>query len=110
MSMILVTLHLKTAAEMRMNILRTILSMTGPTSVQPGCVNCELFSSTQNDDQLLLLEVWESRETLTQHIQSDEFRKVLAAMDSACEPPEVRFYETNFHEGMELIEEALNNK
>ena len=107
MSMILVTLHLKTAAEMRMNILRTIHSMTGPTSAQPGCVNCELFSSTQNDDKLLLLEIWESRETLTQHIQSDEFRKVMAAMDSACEPPELLFYETNVPQGMDLVEKTF---
>ena len=81
--------------------------MTSSTSAQLECVNCELFSSTQNDDQLLLMQIWESSEALTQHLQSDEFRKVMAAMDSASEPPELLFYEVNKPMGMELVEETI---
>jgi quinol monooxygenase YgiN len=110
MGMIIVSLRLKTAPEMRMNILRTIHSMLGSTSAQPGCLNCELFSNTQNDDKIFLLEIWDSKESLTKHLQSEEFRKVMSAMDSACEPPEVLFYETKSHEGMELIEKAISSK
>lgn len=111
MSMILVTLRLKTDVKSRMNILKTIHSMTGLTSAQPECVNCELFSGTQNDDQLILLQIWKSKKALRQHIQSDEFRKVMAAMDSASEPPELLFYETNnIPQGMEFVEETIGWK
>ena len=81
--------------------------MIGPTQAQPDCLYCEMFGSTQDDDTLLLLEKWKSQEDLEQHIKSDEFRKVMAAMDSACEPPEINFYETDSPEGMELIEKIL---
>ena len=110
MSMIIVTLQLKVAPEKRMQILKTIHSMIGPTSAQPGCLHCDFFGSTQNDDILILLEKWETQETLNQHIKSDEFLKVLAAMDTACEPPEISFYGIDSCAGMELVEKVLGEK
>ena len=110
MKKVITLMHLKAAPEKRMNILKTIHAMIGPTNAQPGCLHCELFSSTQNDDQLLLLEKWDSQESLEQHIKSDEFRKVMAAMDSACEPPKIRFYETNTLGGMDLLEKIFGVK
>jgi len=107
MSTVIVTLHLKVAPEKRLNILKTIHTMIGPTSAQPDCLYCELFGSTQDDDELLLLEKWDSQESLEQHIQSNEFRNVMAAMDAACEPPEINFYEIGSPEGMELVEKIL---
>ena len=110
MNMIIVTLHLKVAPEKRMHILETIRSMIGPTSVQPGCLHCDFFGSTQNDDILILLEKWESQENLNQHIKSDEFLKVLAAMDTASEQPQISFYEVKSCAGMELVEKVLGAK
>ena len=110
MNMVITIMHLKTAPENRMNILKTIHTMLGPTNAQPGCLHCELFGSTQNDDQLLLLEKWDSQESLDQHIKSDEFRKVMAAMDSACEQPTVDFYETNSLGGMDMVEKIFGVK
>ena len=93
-----------------MQILKTIHLMIGPTSAQPGCLHCGLLGSTQNDDILVLLEKWESQETLNQHIKSDEFRKILAAMDSACEQPQISFYGIDSCAGMELVEKVLRGK
>ena len=109
MSMIIVTLQLKVAPEKRLNILKTIHTMIGPTQAQPECICCELFGSTQDDDTLLLMEKWESQASMEHHIQSDDFRKVMAAMDAACQPPEISFYETDSPQGMELIEKILGS-
>ena len=92
MKMVITIMHLKAAPDKRMNILRTIHTMIGPTNAQPGCLHCELSGSTQHDDQLLMLEKWDSQDSLEQHIKSDESRKVLAAIDSACEQPQVSIY------------------
>jgi quinol monooxygenase YgiN len=108
--MVITTMHLTAAPEKRMNIIKTIHTMIGPTNAQPGCLHCELFSSTQNDDKLFLLEKWDSQESLEQHIKSDEFRKVLAAMDAACAPPTIGFYETNSLGGMDLLENIFGVK
>ncbi len=107
MNTVITTIHLQTAPEKRMDIIKIIHTMIGPTNAHPGCLHCELFSSTQNDDSLFLLEKWDSQLSLEQHIKSDEFRKVMAAMDSACEPPEIHFYDTNSLGGMDLLEKIL---
>ena len=105
--MIIVTLHLKVAPAKRLNVLKTIHSMIGPTSVQSGCLGCNFYSSTQNDDELILIQKWESREKLERHIRSDEFRKILAAMEAVIEPPEITFLTVASTEGMELVERIL---
>ena len=110
MNMVITILQLKAAPEKRLNIIKTIHAMIGPTKAQSGCLHCELFSSTQNDDKLILLEKWESQGTLNQHIKSEEFRKVLAAMDTAYEQPELNFYEIDSLAGMDLVEKVLGVK
>ena len=105
--MIIVTLHLKVAPEKRVNALEVIHSMIGPTSVQPGCLNCNFYSSTRNDDELILMQKWESHEKLERHIRSDEFRKILAAMETAKEAPRLCFSEVASTEGMALVEKIL---
>ena len=105
--MIIVTLHLKVAPEQRLNVLKTVHAMIGPTTVQSGCLHCGFYSNTQNDDELILLEKWESREALERHILSDDFRKLLAAMETANEPPEISFNTPASTEGMELVEKLL---
>jgi quinol monooxygenase YgiN len=110
MNMVITILHLKAAPEKRLNIIKTIHAMIGPTKAQSGCLHCELFGSTQNDDILTLLEKWESHETLNQHIKSEEFLKVLAAMDTACEQPQISFYGIDSCAGMELVEKVLGGK
>jgi quinol monooxygenase YgiN len=54
---------------------------------------------------LTLIEEWESREALDRHVRSNDYRKILAAMDLASEPPEVQFCSVLKESGMELIEE-----
>ena len=107
--MMIVTLHLKVLPEKRLDMLRTIRAGIGPTSAHPGCLQCELFNSTENDDSLLLLGKWQSREDLYRHIKTPEFRKIMVAMDSACEPPEISFSECGLTEGIELVEKILGD-
>ena len=106
--MIIVTLHLNVAPEERLNVLNILHSMTGPTNVKTGCLFCGLLSSTQNDDELILLEKWESEEELERHIRSEDFQKVLAAMDKADISPEIYFNTIANIQGIELIEKVLS--
>jgi quinol monooxygenase YgiN len=105
--MIMVTLQLNVAPQTRLDVLSIIHSMIGPTSVKTGCLFCGLFSSSQNDDELILLERWESKEHLERHMRSDDFQKVIAAIDMAIMTPEIYFHKVKSTEGMELVEKLL---
>ena len=105
--MIIVTLQLKVVPEKRWDVLKTIHTIIGPTTVRSGCLHCSLYSNTSNDDELILLEKWESQEALDKHIRSDEFRKIIAAIETAKEPPEISFNTVASTEGMEFVEKIL---
>lgn len=52
-----------------------------------------------------LYKKWESWEALDKYIRSDEYKKILAMMELASEPPEIKFVESLKTDGMELIQE-----
>jgi quinol monooxygenase YgiN len=105
--MTIVTLHLKVMPGKRWDMLKTMHGLIGPTSVQPGCLHCSFYSDTRNDDELILLEKWDTFTNLEKHIRSDEFRKIIRAMESLSEPPEINFYGIASIKGMELVEKLL---
>jgi quinol monooxygenase YgiN len=106
--MIIVTLQLKTTPEKRWDVLKTIHALIGPTSVQSGCLHCAFYSDTRNDDEMILLEKWETYKDLERHIRTDEFRKIIATMEAVSLPPEINVYETDAIKGMDLVEKILS--
>ena len=102
--MIFLTLNLKVSPTDRKNAVSIFETITGSTSVKPGCKRVILCSDVKNDDNLMLLEEWDSMEAAEQHIRSDEFRKVMAITDMAVEPPEISFHTISSTTGFEFVE------
>jgi len=105
--MIILILELKVSPQNRLNVLKTLHSMIGPTNANSGCVHCEVYSSSRNDDDLVLLEKWKTKTDLEKYILSDEFHHIMAAMDNASEPPEISFNTVSSSEQMDLVEKVL---
>ncbi len=74
------------------------------TRLLPGCVGCCLSEEAYLDNHIRYAEQWESEEALNEHIRSELYRRVLAAMELSRREPEVRFYYTSEAKGFELIE------
>jgi quinol monooxygenase YgiN len=104
MGMVIFTLHLKVAPNDRINIMKTIHPIIGSTSVRKGCLHCGLYSNSQNDDELILLENWKSQQDMEKHIRSDDFRKILTVMEAAKKKPEISFITVESTAGLELVE------
>ena len=104
MDMIIFTLHLEVAPNERLNVLKTIHTIIGPTAVRKGCLHCGLYSNSQNDDELILVEKWTSQQYLEKHIRSDEFRKILTVMEAAKKKPDINFITVESKAGLELVE------
>jgi len=107
--MIVVTLLLKVASAKRADVISLFDSFIDPVSVQPGCLSVNLYSNINNDD-LLLIEEWDSHTNLERHIRSDNFRKILAVIDMADERPEITFRAVSSTEGLELVEKLREPK
>jgi quinol monooxygenase YgiN len=102
--MVISTLSLSVSPADRKNAISIFETIAGSTSVKPGCKKVMLCSNVNNDDNLMLIEEWESMEEAEQHIGSDEFRKIMAIMDMAVEPPEILFHSVSSTVGFELVE------
>ena len=88
----------------RAEILKVIKPIVNPTQAQSGCLLFQLYSETDNDDALLLLQKWRSQEDLDRFIRSRDFKRVLAVMDLANKPPEISFNTISSEVGMEIVE------
>jgi quinol monooxygenase YgiN len=82
-------------------ILRSVQDLTRPL---PGCSACWLSENDFLHNHVRYVEQWESEQALHDHIGSEMYRRVLAAMELSKKPPEVRFYFASENKGFELIE------
>ena len=97
-------------AKRRETFLNSASLIAGPTKVQPGCISYGFFKSLDDPDTVLLVEEWESRESLEHHIKSDAYRIILSLMDLCNEPPEIKIDTISKTEGMEAIEAVISRK
>ena len=101
--MILVIVRMKVLSEKRMELSQTIGSLIGSIRTEKGCKRCDFCQSIEGENELLLLEEWDTEENLKRHLESEHFRVLRGAMNLLQEPYEMMFH-TVFHPaGMEGI-------
>lgn len=98
------TLRIIPSAKQRLQALELLRSIQGPTQASPGCVECSVYVEEPPGQAILLLERWKSEAALEEHIRSEMYHRLLAAIEISDRPPEIRFDRVSGTEGMELIE------
>jgi quinol monooxygenase YgiN len=66
-----------------------LLSVSGSIQAKRGCRTCKVWIDAADAGWIHYSEEWESREDFYQNIQSEEFRRVLIAVDMGCEEPKI---------------------
>ena len=57
------------------------------TKEEDGCIAYDLYEATDGSGGVVMVEVWESREALDKHMQSDHFKKFVPGADVYKESP-----------------------
>ena len=104
--MVLATLRLVIPASKRGEVLQALRSLRGPTEAHTGCEGFYVYRFDDDENSLLLLQAWATQAALTCYLKSDFYRTILAIMETASEPPEVRFDTIAHTAGVELVEAA----
>jgi quinol monooxygenase YgiN len=106
------TLEIVVQEEKREEIESILRSITGPVGVMEGCLECRVSQDLEERTLLLLREKWATEDLLKKRLRGDDFRKVLAVMDLATEPPRIRFNLTSGERGLEYLTaaRAVNSK
>ena len=80
---------MKVLAEKRKELTQTILSLIGCLRTEKGCLRCDFCQSLENENELCMLEEWDSRKNFNSHMKSKRFHVVRGAMSLLQEPYEM---------------------
>ena len=82
-------------------------SATAQVQFEPNCMSSRIYRGVDEVRAILVEEFWTGNEGMLRHLQSDEYRRVLLAIEMAEEPPQIRFDEISNTSGSEIIRKAI---
>ena len=103
-TVILSKLRLFPAPEQRRQTLAALRSVQGPTQAEPSCSASQVYEEDGPGTAILYVEEWESESGFQEHVRSELYRRILAAVDLSKSAPEIRFYQVSKVEGLELLQ------
>lgn len=68
-------------------------------------MSCEIYTEETPEKAILLVERWESELGLEEHVRSEFYRRILAAIELSSRRPEVCFDTISASKGMEFLEQ-----
>ena len=104
--MIISNLRLLLSEPNRRRVISSLTPVIGWTRVQPGCRACHLLTDPDDPRVLVLWEEWDCQDNLDIHLRSEQYRRILAAIELAQEAPEIRFNTVATRGGFEVVEAA----
>jgi quinol monooxygenase YgiN len=79
---------------------RLLLSVKASILAKHGCHACEIGMEVSDPGLVLYREEWEQGEAFPRHVRSEEFRRVLIAVDLAREEPRIVVGDLSGQSGM----------
>lgn len=79
--------------EKRAEIEHALRSRVGPTRAMRGCSDCRLYREVDDEEALVLVELWQDHAAWQRHARSDFFREVLLLVELLPKPPEIAFHQ-----------------
>jgi quinol monooxygenase YgiN len=101
--MIIVRITMNVLPEKQMEVLQTLLSMIEPTGKETGCLSYAVFCDIEDKSLFSLLEEWETREDLDNHIRSHRFGVLLGTKTLLREAPKIQIHTVSYSEGVEVV-------
>jgi quinol monooxygenase YgiN len=93
------------APEKRRQVLAALRSVQGPTEAEPSCSAAQVYEEDGPEAAVLYVEEWNSESDFRDHVRSELYRRVLAAIDLSKSSPEVCIYNVSNVRGLELVQQ-----
>lgn len=82
-----------------------LVSAVGSIEAKSGCQACTVAQDATDPNRVRYSESWETEAAFQKHVRSEEFRRVLVAMDMCCEKPQVVIGNLSGRSGMAYLQE-----
>ena len=109
-TMITSTMRITAAENANGEVIHVLRSQIEPTRVETGCISCSLYKDLHNPSIIVWMEEWKTQADLERHLNSPQYKKVLAVFDMSSTPPDLRFNTVVKTKGLQLIAEARGRK
>ena len=84
-------------------LVQALRSLVALTRLEPACLTSAVWSDLEST--VRYVEEWATELDLNRRMQTDPFTSLLAVMEGAEEPPEVRFDFYTLSRGLDYVEE-----
>lgn len=101
--MIVVRITMNVIPEKQLEVMQTLVSMIEPTGNETGCISYRVVCDIKDRNCFSLLEEWETREHLVQHLMSYRVGVLLGIRTLLCKPLEINIHTVSQSEGIETI-------
>jgi len=98
---IIVRIAMHALAEKQKEVMQTLLSMIESTGKEKGCLSHHVFREIEDENVFSLIDEWETREDLNQHIRSAKFGVLLGTKSLLCEPLKIQIFTVSDSERIE---------
>ncbi len=105
--MLALRLHMDFTPETHGEAASVLRSLVGPVRAESGCRATRLMTDSGGGHRLTWVEEWSGVEDFERHLRGVAFRKILAVIELAAEPPIVEIDDVASRRGFELVEEVL---
>jgi quinol monooxygenase YgiN len=85
-------------------IIRTLRSLMLPLQAASGFISSRIYQEAGRPEAICYVEEWRTPEDMDQTIRSLHFTRLLAVMEEAAEPPELRLNWVTEVKGLEYLE------
>ena len=101
--MILALIKMNVRAEKRKELLQTFQSIVAQMRKENGCVDSNFYQNAENEDNFVLIEEWETRNALDDHLRSDLFMVLMGASSLLSRPPEIMIHTVSNSSELEAV-------
>jgi quinol monooxygenase YgiN len=108
--MIMVIIRMKVLSEKRVELSQTIASLTGSIRAENGCRRCDFCQSMEDENELCLLEEWDTQDNFKSYLKSGHFRVLRGAMSLLKEPYKMMFHTACHPAGLEAEDRVSDGR
>lgn len=80
------------------------------TRAEPGCLACSVSADLADKGKIRYSEEWQTEDALQRQFQTDRFRRLVALVENATEPPVVEFLLPGGSRGLEYVEDVCGRQ
>ena len=102
--MVQVVLRITARPHRTAEMIHALRSLMLPLQAAPGLISCHLYTEAGTPNALCYVEEWRTSEDLDRQIRSSHCTWLLALMEEAAEPPELRLHWITEVKGLEYLE------